>query len=143
MQKIIFSRQPDQILDLIRLPRSGEKCNLTPYQIARSGRFKRSAIINGLTNYNRIHPDMRGMNPATCSKIIKKNQGIFTKPKDLTDPSSKPPKKATPKNNKNKDNLETYLHLIRKIMDEAPEQDLNEAITDMEEHYDLSEFCPF
>ena len=28
-------------------------------------------------------------------------------------------------------------------MDEAPEPYLNEAIMDMEEHYDLSELCPF
>ena len=29
MQKLIFTGQPDQIIDLIRLPRSREKCKLT------------------------------------------------------------------------------------------------------------------
>ena len=28
-------------------------------------------------------------------------------------------------------------------MDEAPEQDINDAILEMEEHYDLSELDPF
>ena len=52
MPKSISSGQPDQIIDLIRLPRSREKCTLTPHQNTRSGRFERSAIINGITNYN-------------------------------------------------------------------------------------------
>ena len=142
MQKLIFTGQPDQIIDLIRLPKSREKCKLTPNQNTRSGRFKRSAIINGITNYNKIHPDIRCMAPAKCSKTIK-NQGIFTKPKDLTDPSSTQPKKLKPKNNTKKENLETYVHLIRRNMDEAPDQDINENIMDMEEHYDLNEFDPF
>ena len=55
-----------------------------------------------------------------AAKLFLKNHGIFSKRKDLTDPSLKPPKKPKPKNNNNKDNLETYLHLIRKIVDEAP-----------------------
>ena len=82
------------------------------------------------------------MDPAKCSKIIK-NHGIFTKPNDLTRPRTTLPKKPRPKKPQNKDNLEAYLHLVRKIMYEAPEPNLNEAIMDMEEHYDLNEFCPF
>ena len=82
------------------------------------------------------------MAPVKCSKIIK-TQGIFTKPKDLTDLSSKQPKKPKPKNNIKKANLETYIHLIRQIMDDAPDQDINNIIMDMEEHYDLNEFDPF
>ena len=48
------------------------KWKLLPIQITSSGRFKRSAIINGLNNYNKIHPDIRGMDPVECSEIIKK-----------------------------------------------------------------------
>ena len=142
MQKIIHSGQSDQIIDRISLPRSRDKCKLTPHQNTRSGRFKRSAIINGLTTYDKIHPEIRGIDPTKCSKIMK-NQGIFTKPNDLTGPRTEPPKKTNPKSNKIKDNLETCLHLVRKLMDEAPDQNLNEAIMDMEEQYDLSEFWPF
>ena len=51
MQKVISTGQPEQIINLIRLPRSREKCKLTPTQITRSGRFKRSALISGIYNY--------------------------------------------------------------------------------------------
>ena len=81
--------------------------------------------------------------PCLMQQNYKENQAIFTKPKDLTDPKSKLPKKLKPKNNIKKDNLETYLHLVKKLMDEAPEQDINDTIMEMKEHFDLREFYPF
>ena len=142
MQKIISTGQPEQIIDLIRLPRSRDKCKLTPNQLTRSGRFKRSAIISGITNYNKIHAEIRCLPPDKCSKIIK-TQGLFTKPEDLTSQTFKLSEKLKPKISTNKNSLETFAHLIRHLMDEAPIQDINDTIMDMEEHYDLNEFNPF
>ena len=53
------------------------------------------------------------------------------------------PRKCKPKISTNKDSLETFAHLIKHMMDEAPIQDINDTIMDMEEHYDLNEFNPF
>ena len=105
-------------------------------------RFKRSAIITGLNNYNKIHADIRLLPPDKYSKIIK-TQGLFTKPEDLTSQTCHLPKKLKPKFSANNNSLETFAHLIRHLMDEAPIQDINDTIMDMEEHYDLNEFNPF
>ena len=142
MQKIIFTREPNQIIGQIRLPRSREKCQLTPNKRTRSGRFKRSAIISGIYNYNQIHADLRCLPPDKCSKIIK-TKGIFTKPEDLTNQTTIIPRKCKPKTSTYNDSLETFAHLIRHIMDEAPNQDIDDTILDMEEHYELNEFNPF
>ena len=123
MQKIISTGQPEQIINMIRLPRSREKCKLTPIQITRSGRFERSALISGIYNYNKIHAELRCMPPEKCSKIIK-TQGLFTKPEDITCKTIKAPKKQKSKTHINKDNTETFTHLIRHLMEEAPNLDI-------------------
>ena len=82
------------------------------------------------------------MPPDKCCKIIK-TKGIFTKPEDLTNKTTNIPRKCRSKTSTNKDSLETFAHLIRHIMDEAPNQDIDDTILDMEEHYDLNEFNPF
>ena len=53
------------------------------------------------------------------------------------------PKKQKSKTHFSKDNTETFTHLIRHLMEEAPNQDIDDTIIEMEEHYDLNEFNPF
>ena len=82
------------------------------------------------------------MPPEKCSKIIK-TQGLFTKPEDLTSQITSMPKKHRSNTNISKGNLETFAHLIRHLMEEAPNQVIDDTIIEMEEHYDLNEFNPF
>ena len=82
------------------------------------------------------------MPPEKCSKIIK-TQGLFTKPEDLTCKTINAPKKQKSKTIISKDNTETFAYLIRHLMEEAPNHDIDDTIMEMEEHYDLNEFNPF
>ena len=82
------------------------------------------------------------MEPRKCSKIIKEN-GSLIKPDDVAKLRIKPTKKSKQKPKSANDNFETFVHLVKSIIGEFPITDKDGAIVDMEEHYDLAEFCPF
>ena len=82
IQKIIHNQEPKQIIDLLRLPRNRDKCKPAPTQPTRSARFKRTAIINGIKNFNKIHPSTQILKPTKC-KLAIKNYVLFTKADDL------------------------------------------------------------
>ena len=82
------------------------------------------------------------MPPEKCSKIIK-NHGLFTKPEDINCKNIKAQNVRKPKKQLTKDNTETYVHLIKQIMEEAPNFNIDDTIIEMEEHFDLNEFNPY
>ena len=72
MQKIIYHREPSEIIELIRFPRSKSCVDLKLKYIPKTDRLKRCSIYSGLENYNRIKQDQRTMTPSKFKRQLKK-----------------------------------------------------------------------
>ena len=72
VHRVIFSGNPKSINDKIRVPRSRQSAEYAPAVRAKSNRLERTPLYAGITNFNRIPPDMRGLNPKKLGKKLKR-----------------------------------------------------------------------
>ena len=72
MHNIIQSENPEEIVSLIRFPRSRNCVDLTLQYIPKTERLRRNAIYTGISNYNRIPTVIKGLSPKKMKLQLKK-----------------------------------------------------------------------
>ena len=79
MQSIIYHEDPEEIVSLIRFPRTRTCVDLTLKTIPKSERLRRCAIYAGITNYNRLPVEIKGLSPKKMRGKLKKTHLINAK----------------------------------------------------------------
>ena len=74
MHSIIHHENPEDIVELLKFPRSRTCVDLTFKKIPKSERLRRCAIYAGLSNYNRIPQELKGLSPKEMRRALKKTK---------------------------------------------------------------------
>ena len=74
IQKIIFNREPEYINSMIKAPRSRACADHTYNDKIKGKRVERSAIVTGISNYNRIPPELKNLPPKKLSEKLKQTK---------------------------------------------------------------------
>ena len=70
--KVIITKEPQEIYDIVKLPRSRACADLSTHYAPKTDRVKRSTIFSATKNYNRIPSDLRPLEPRKLKIKMKK-----------------------------------------------------------------------
>ena len=71
LHKIVQTKEPKEIYDMIKFPRSRDTCDLSLHYAPKTDRMKRCSIVAGIRNFNRIPNEIRNLNPVKVKKKLK------------------------------------------------------------------------
>ena len=74
MQKIIYTLEPEMIIELVKFFRSRSICKISPKTKPNSAKFKRTSINSAIACLNKADLTLTGLSPAKYKKGLKKSQ---------------------------------------------------------------------
>ena len=72
LHKVLITKEPKEIYDIVKLPRSRACADVTTHHAPISDRVRCSTIYTATKNYNRIPSDLRSLKPKKLKIKMKK-----------------------------------------------------------------------
>ena len=72
IQRIIYTKSPKSLYNKIKHPRTRISADYAPIVRAKSGRLERTPVHMGITNFNRLEPELRYLHPKKLKEKLKK-----------------------------------------------------------------------